>query len=60
MKKKFTISKEQEEIKENNKIKSNESTVDLVLEIDKTEIGKIIIDSINKVQRQAGTKLLRI
>ena len=60
MKKKFTISKEQEEIKENNKIKSNESTVDLVLEIDKTEIGKIIIDSINKVQRQGGTKLLRI
>lgn len=47
-------------IKENNKIKSNESTVELVLEIDKTEIGKFVIDSINKVQRQGGTKLLRI
>lgn len=55
--KKLTISKEQEE---NNKIKSNESTVDVVLKIDKTELGKITIDSINKLQKQARTTLLRI
>ena len=53
----LTISKEQEE---NNKIKSNESTVDVVLKIDKTELGKITIDSINKLQKQARTTLLRI
>ena len=37
---------------------SNDSPIEITLQIGSTKLGKVVIDSINKVQRQAGKPLI--
>lgn len=37
---------------------SNDSPIEITLQIGSTKLGKVVIDSINKVQRQAGKSLI--
>ena len=39
---------------------NNEQPINFTIQVGQTTLGKIVIDSINKVQRQAGTNLIRI
>lgn len=39
---------------------NNDQPINFTIQIGQTTLGKIVIDSINKVQRQAGTNLIRI
>ena len=39
---------------------SSDKPINITIQVGTTTLGKIVIDSINKVQRQAGTTLLRI
>ena len=39
---------------------TNDQPMNFIIQVGTTTLGKIVIDSINKVQRQAGTTLLRI
>lgn len=39
---------------------NNDQPINLTIQVGQTTLGKIVIDSINKVQRQAGTTLIRI
>lgn len=41
-------------------INSNDQPINLTIQVGTTTLGKIVIDSINKVQRQAGKNLIRI
>lgn len=39
---------------------NNDQPINFTIQVGQTTLGKIVIDSINKVQRQAGTNLIRI
>lgn len=39
---------------------NNDHPINFTIQVGQTTLGKIVIDSINKVQRQAGTNLIRI
>lgn len=39
---------------------NNDQPINFIIQVGTTTLGKIVIDSINKVQRQAGTNLIRI
>ncbi|MDU2491700.1 MAG: hypothetical protein E7D27_14125 [Clostridium celatum] len=39
---------------------NNDQPINFIIQVGTTTLGKVVIDSINKVQRQAGTNLIRI
>ena len=39
---------------------TSDQPINFTIQVGTTTLGKVVIDSINKVQRQAGTTLLRI
>ena len=44
----------------NNTTPTNDQPINFIIQVGTTTLGKVVIDSINKVQRQAGTNLIRI
>ncbi|WP_195952274.1 hypothetical protein [Clostridium saudiense] len=39
---------------------NNDQPINLIIQVSQNTLGKVVIDSINKLQRQAGTNLIRI